>query len=179
MDSDNRPDGPPDLPIDPDVEGPERRPLLPGRPSARAVVRSAVRERGDVLAVVAAGGAVGAAARLWVSTVAPYREGSFPWGTFLVNVTGCLAIGVLMVLALEVWPSNRYLRPFAGVGVLGGYTTFSAYALESRDLVASGHGAVATAYLLTSVGAGAAAAATGILAARALVGRARDAGPTG
>ena len=72
-------------------------------------------------------------------TVAPYRAGHFPWGTFLVNIGGCLAIGVLMVLVLDVWPSHRYLRPFAGVGILGGYTTFSTYVLESRDLVATGH----------------------------------------
>ena len=168
MDSDKRPDGPPDLPVDPDVDPAE---LLLGRPSARAVLREALRERRDVLAVVAVGGAIGAAARYGVSTVAPYDDGHVPWGTFLVNLSGCLAIGVLMVLLLDVWPSHRYLRPFAGVGVLGGYTTFSTYALESRDLVALGHPVTAVTYLLGSVLAGVAAAATGILVTRAVVER--------
>ena len=174
MDSVSRPDGPPDLPVDPDVGESER---LPGRPTARAVLRDALRERADVLAVVAAGGAIGAAARHGVSTAAPYRDGHFPWGTFLVNVSGCLAIGVLMVLAREVWPSRRYLRPFAGVGGLGGYTTFSTYALESRDLVATGSTATAVAYVLGSVLAGLAAAALGIGATRAVLDRSvRDGG---
>ena len=174
MDSDDRPDGPPDLPVDPDVEVSDR---LPGRPSAGAVLREAVRERADVLAAVGVGGAVGAAARYGVSTVAPYRDGVFPWGTFLVNVSGSLAIGVLMVLVHAVWASHRYLRPFAGAGVLGGYTTFSTYALESRDLVATGHPLTAVAYLLGSVLTGLTAAAVGILAARAALGRrAREGG---
>ena len=162
------PDGPPDLPVDPDVEAAER---LPGRPSARAVLHEALRERADVLAVVAAGGAIGAVARHGVSTVAPYDDGRFPWGTFLVNVSGSLAIGVLMVLVLDVWTSHRYLRPFAGVGVLGGYTTFSAYAHESRDLLALGRTGTAFAYVMGSVAAGVAAAAIGILVTRAVVER--------
>ena len=174
MDSVSGPDGPPDLPVDPDVEASER---LTGRPSARAVLRDALRERADVLAVVAAGGAIGAAARHGVSTVAPYDDGRFPWATFLVNVSGCLAIGVLMVVVLDVGASHRYLRPFAGVGVLGGYTTFSAYALESRDLVATGHTVTALVYVLGSVLVGAAAAALGIRATQAVTGRlARHAG---
>jgi fluoride exporter len=168
VDTENGPEGPPDLPVDPDVETSER---LLGRPSERAVLGEALRVRGDVLAVVAAGGAIGAAARYAVSTVAPYRDGHFPWATFLVNVSGCLAIGVLMVLVLDIWPSHRYLRPFAGVGILGGYTTFSTYALESRDLVAAGHAVTATTYALGSVVAGSAAAALGILVTRAVVER--------
>jgi CrcB protein len=169
VDSDDEtPGGPRDLPVDPDVELSER---LLGRPTTWAVLREAFQGRGDVLAVIAAGGAVGAAARYGVSSLAPYRDGHFPWGIFVVNVSGCLTIGVLMVLVLDVWPSHRYLRPFAGVGVLGGYTTFSTYALESRDLLATGHTATATAYLLGSVLAGAAAAAVGILATRAVVER--------
>jgi len=169
---DETPDDPPDLPVDPDVEAWER---LLGRPSAWAVLHEAVRERGDVLAVVAAGGAIGAAARYGVNAIAPYDDGHLPWGTFLVNVSGCLAIGVLVVL-VGGRSAHRYLRPFAGVGVLGGYTTFSAYALESRDLLASGHTTAALVYLLGSVVAGVTAAALGILAARAVLDRTERSG---
>ena len=74
------------------------------------------------------------------------REG-FPWATFIENVSGGFLLGVLMVFLLDVWLPHRYLRPFLGVGVLGGYTTFSTYMLESRDLLAGGRAATAFAYL--------------------------------
>ncbi len=59
-------------------------------------------------------------------------SGRFPWATFVENVTGAFALGVLVVLAFARWPRSRYLRPFLGVGVLGGFTTFSTYALDIR-----------------------------------------------
>jgi CrcB protein len=72
----------------------------------------------------------------------------------VVNVTGCLLIGVLMVLIVEARATHRLVRPFLGVGVLGGYTTFSTYAGDAQGLVAAGRPAAAVVYL-----AGAAAAA--------------------
>ncbi|WP_084526083.1 fluoride efflux transporter CrcB [Nocardia vaccinii] len=105
------------------------------------------REHGPVLIVVAVGGGLGAEARFGVSRLLPTRPGQFPWGTFLTNVLGCFAIGVLMVLITEVWAGHRLVRPFLGVGFLGGFTTFSTYAVETRGLLQPGTVYVAFGYL--------------------------------
>lgn len=144
------------LPVDPDL-APEER--VPG--TARAW--HAVASRRDVLAVIAAGGAVGAGLRHAVSEAVPQRAGEFPWATLAVNLTGCLALGALMVVLLATRPASRYLRPLLGVGLLGGYTTFSAYALEARDLLDVGQTGTAGAYLLGSVAGGLVAVQVGLL----------------
>jgi CrcB protein len=100
----------------------------------------------------------------------PARPGGFPLSTFVVNVTGSLVLGFLIVYLLEVWPANRYLRPFLAVGLLGGYTTFSTYAAELRDLLARGSWAMADAYAADSLLAGLAAVWLGVAAARGLAG---------
>ncbi|WP_308014555.1 fluoride efflux transporter CrcB [Nocardia coffeae] len=105
------------------------------------------REHGSVLLVVAVGGGIGAEARYGVSRLLPTRPGQFPWGTFLTNVVGCFAIGVLMVLITEVWTGHRLVRPFLGVGFLGGFTTFSTYAVETRNLLEPGTVYLAFGYL--------------------------------
>src|SRR3954470_22436835 len=100
-----------------------------------------------VLGVVAVGGALGAVARYGLSVGMPHRPGTFPWATFVTNVTGCLLIGVLTVLGTEVWAAHRLLRPFLGTGVLGGYTTFSTYTVDAQRLMAAGHARTALADL--------------------------------
>ncbi|WP_280399540.1 fluoride efflux transporter FluC [Nocardia carnea] len=100
-----------------------------------------------VLAVVACGGGLGAGARYGLALRIPVGPGEFPWATFLANLLGCLAIGVLMVLITEVWIPHRLIRPFLGVGVLGGFTTFSSYSGEVRTLLESGSTGVALGYL--------------------------------
>jgi CrcB protein len=135
-------------------------------------VPGAVRGRSDILAVIAAGGALGALARWGLAVAVPRPPGGFPWATFTANVTGCLLIGLLMVFVVEVWPPRRLLRPFLGVGVLGGYTTFSAYALDALRLATEGHLALAGAYLLASIVAGLVAVWLAVVVARALATRA-------
>ena len=105
---------------------------------------------------------VGSLARWALAEALPHAPSVFPWATTLTNATGCFALGVLMVLALEVWPPSRYVRPFAGVGVLGGYTTFSTAMLDTRSLVAAGRPALAAGYAVgtTLAGLGLAAAPT-------------------
>nr|WP_211277774.1 CrcB family protein [Couchioplanes caeruleus] len=80
---------------------------------------------GLVLAVVSAGGVLGALVRHGLAVAWPHEPAGFAWATWTVNVTGCLLIGVLMVLIRRFRPEQRLIRPFWGVGVLGGYTTFS------------------------------------------------------
>jgi CrcB protein len=78
-----------------------------------------------VLGAISAGGVLGALARYGLSTAWPHAPGTFPWATWTINVSGCFLIGVLMVLIARRWPARRLIRPFFGVGILGGYTTFS------------------------------------------------------
>ena len=104
-----------------------------------------------VLGAVSAGGAIGALARDALTVAWPRQPGAFPWATFVTNVTGCLLIGVLMVLITEVWAAHQLLRLFLGTGVLGGYTTFSTYAVDAQQLVVAGAARTALLYLAATV----------------------------
>lgn len=68
-------------------------------------------------------------------------------GTFAINVSGSLLIGILIAVLGRLPSPHPLLRPFLGVGILGGFTTFSTYAVQSYDLATSGHRLVAVAYL--------------------------------
>jgi fluoride exporter len=104
----------------------------------------------SLLTTIAAGGAIGAAARYGAGQEWPVTGGAFPLTTLAVNVLGCGLIGVLMVLVDEVWTGRRLLRPFLGTGVLGGFTTFSTYAVDLLRLFATGHAGTAVAYLVVT-----------------------------
>ncbi|MBF6360756.1 fluoride efflux transporter CrcB [Nocardia farcinica] len=126
-----------------------------------------------VLLAISLGGGLGALLRYLISTWWPTPPGDVPWATFVVNVTGCFAIGVLMVLVTEAWVTHRLLRPFAGVGLLGGFTTFSTYGLEIRTLLESGAVLEALGYLAGTVLAALAGVVLGTGAARWATGAAR------
>lgn len=102
---------------------------------------------GPVLVAIAGGGVLGTLARYGLEFAAPTEPGRIPWGTFTANVVGCFLIGLLMVLSTEVWSPHRLMRPFLGVGVLGGFTTFSTYAVEIRDLLVPGSALTGLGYL--------------------------------
>ena len=105
----------------------------------------------SLLATVAAGGAIGAAARYGAGQAWPTDAGrAFPVTTMVVNVVGCGLIGVLMVLLGEMRRPHRLLRPLVGTGVLGGFTTFSTYAVDLQRLLAGGHAWTAAAYLVAT-----------------------------
>ena len=91
--------------------------------------------------VIAIGGALGTVTRFWLSGTVAQRFGeTFPAGTFLVNVTGCFVIGFLAALTGpegRVWASPT-LRQFLMIGVLGGYTTFSSFSLQTLVLARDG-----------------------------------------
>jgi fluoride exporter len=127
----------------------------------------------DILLVISVGGALGSLGRWGLGQAIVAGAGSFPMATFVVNVTGSFAIGLLMVLVLDVWPPSRYVRPFLGVGVLGGYTTFSTYALDTRALVAADRLPVAALYLFGTLVVGLVAVWAGMALARAATGTAR------
>ena len=85
---------------------------------------------------VAAGGAIGAAARYMLTGfVHRYTSAFFPYGTFVVNVTGCLAFGLIFGFTEQRFAISPAARAFLLVGVLGGFTTFSSYAFESFQLL--------------------------------------------
>lgn len=106
---------------------------------------------GRLLVFISLGGAVGAAARYAVTSEAAgqHRDGTV-LATLAVNMLGCTLIGVLAVLAVELWPQVPLLRPALGTGVLGGFTTFSAYALDVEALARDGRLGVAVAYLVAT-----------------------------
>lgn len=118
--------------------------------------------------MVALGGVLGALARWSVSSGLPHPPGSWPWATVTVNLTGCLAIGVLVAVLLARFPDHPWLRPFLATGVLGGYTTFSTFAVDAVQLVEAGRWPVAVAYVLVSVLGGLAAVVVGLTAGRAV-----------
>jgi fluoride exporter len=113
------------------------------------------RRAGDpaVLAVIALGGVLGAEARYGMSVWLPHQPAQLPVATLLVNASGCFLIGVLMVVT-ELTAPHRLVRPLLGVGVLGGYTTFSTATVEVQQLVESGRAGPALGYLLVTVVAG-------------------------
>jgi fluoride exporter len=129
-----------------------------------------LRGRAGVLAVISVGGALGSLARWGMSLVVPVGIGGFPWSTVVVNVTGALLIGVLVVLVLDVAPPSRLLRPFLGTGVLGGYTTFSTAMLDLRALLVDGRSSAAAAYLGLSLVLGLLAVWGGMIGTRAVLG---------
>ena len=104
--------------------------------------------------LVALGGALGSVARYGVGLAAARWLGlGFPWGTLIVNVLGGLAMGLL---AARLGPEHESARLLLGVGLLGGFTTFSAFSLETLRLIqhAPAHGALyVAASLVLSVGA--------------------------
>ncbi|MGH3341810.1 MAG: fluoride efflux transporter CrcB [Carbonactinosporaceae bacterium] len=121
-----------------------------------------------VLVAIAAGGVVGALARYGLAVLWPHRGTAFPWATFTANVVGCLLIGVLMVVITEVLVPHRLVRPFVGVGVLGGFTTYSTYAVEARRLVDEGAAGQAFTYIFTTLAAALFAVVIGMAATRLL-----------
>ncbi|MFE6664255.1 fluoride efflux transporter CrcB [Streptomyces sp. NPDC057697] len=107
--------------------------------------------QGPVVAVVALGGAIGASARYGAALLWPTAPGGFPWTTLVVNVVGCAVIGVFMVVISEAWAAHRLVRPFFGTGVLGGFTTFSTYAVDIQRLFDADRAGSGLVYLVVTL----------------------------
>ncbi|MHB1018321.1 MAG: fluoride efflux transporter CrcB [Coriobacteriia bacterium] len=117
--------------------------------------------------LVAAGGAAGAVARYGVALLARPVSGAFPWHTLGVNVVGSFLLGLLMA-CLPQGDAGERLRLLLGVGVLGGFTTFSAFSVDALALAQQDQWLTAAAYVLGSVAAALAGAAAGYATGRAL-----------
>ncbi|MEV1113075.1 CrcB family protein, partial [Micromonospora sp. NPDC049751] len=91
-----------------------------------------------IIAAIAAGGVLGALGRAGLQHLAPHASTGFPWATFAVNTSGCLLIGVLMAVLGHLGGGHPLARPFLGVGILGGFTTFSTYAVDIQQALVAG-----------------------------------------
>ena len=105
-----------------------------------------------ILLAVALGGAVGATSRYLVgSYVGPWLGGGFPWTTFTVNIVGSFILGVFVALSALAWSPSAPLRAFIVVGVLGGFTTVSAFSMDVVLLAERGRLETAALYALASL----------------------------
>jgi fluoride exporter len=153
-------DEPGQEPVDPDVDL--------GVPAQRR--EFAAPRRASVLAAIAVGGIAGAEARYGLGVAVPHDGGQWPWATLVINTSGCLLIGVLMVVLLELTRPHPLARPLLGVGVLGGYTTFSTYSVDSLTLLRDGRPALAVGYFLLTPVLAVLAVAVGAAATRLATG---------
>ena len=118
---------------------------------------------------IAAGGAIGALLRYWTSLAVHSRLGSgFPYGTLIVNVLGSLLMGFLYIWLIERIAAGATLRAFLLIGVLGAFTTFSTFSMETLNLVEGGQLGKALLNVVVSVTVCMIAAALGVFAARQL-----------
>jgi fluoride exporter len=100
--------------------------------------------------LVMAGGAVGAALRFALARALPLSS-AWPWPTFAANLSGGLLMGLLSIWLLRAGQAGENMRLLLGVGLLGGFTTFSAFSLEMAQMVERGQSALAAGYALASV----------------------------
>lgn len=127
---------------------------------------SAAGREADLLALVAVGGAVGALARWGLAEALP--PDPLAWGTLAANTVGCFALGALLTALLALAPDSRRWRALLGVGLLGGFTTFSTAMLEAHALLLDGRLGLAALELALGLGLGLVA----VVAGTALVRRA-------
>jgi CrcB protein len=121
------------------------------------------------LLAIASGGAVGAVLRYWAASAVNSRLGpGFPYGTLTVNVLGSLVIGFLYIWLIERMSSGPVLRAFLMIGLLGAFTTFSTFSIETLNLLESGQLVKALLNVLVSVVICVTAAGLGVLTARQL-----------
>jgi fluoride exporter len=105
----------------------------------------------DLILATAAGGILGAEARYGVGLAVPHSGAQFPWATVLINATGCAVLGVVMALLPQLTSPHRLVRPFVGIGVLGGYTTYSSFAVDAERLVLAHRALIAFGYVAATL----------------------------
>jgi CrcB protein len=151
----------PRVPLDPDIDfgsGEEPEPLGRRRRSRQAQT--------IIVVALAFGGVLGAVSRYALSLALPTETDRFPWGTFLINVSGSAVLGFILILVIEQFPRGRLARPVIGTGFIGAYTTFSTFMVETVELLRDRRPETAVAYLAGSVFAGLFAVWIGMMSAR-------------
>ena len=116
--------------------------------------------------LVMAGGGVGAVLRFQLGRMMPFSASGWPWGTFAANVIGGLAMGALAAWLLRAGAAGENMRLLLGVGLLGGFTTFSAFSLDMMRMIEGGNAGMACVYALASVMLALAALFIGMAATR-------------
>ena len=115
------------------------------------------------LLLVGIGGFIGASLRYFVTLfVSPYNRYSFPLNAFIINFVGCVLLGVFVGLKIETWLGFP-LQEFLVIGVLGGFTTFSAFSMESFQMLTLGHIGLLIVYVFSSVLMGLAGISIGLI----------------
>jgi len=168
-----RPDGDQvdELPVDPDVDLPERTRRRASRsPFEHERPAPWPRLHADVLGAVFLGGCVGGYARYAIVAAWDIQPDALPLATLTVNVSGAFLLAVVIVVATDIRPS-RYVRPLLGTGFCGALTTFSAVVLSLAQLLAQQRFALAGGYLVATIVGGLAAALLGLVLGRAVQAR--------
>lgn len=120
----------------------------------------------DKMLCLVAGSAVGGVARWFLIDFAARNSKDLPWGTLIVNLSGCLLLGVLHGMGDTSWPLGPRTKMLLMVGFCGAFTTFSTWMLESSILMEKGASRAALAYIVLSVALGFALLRVGAAAAR-------------
>jgi len=151
------------FPIDPDLAPSDR-----GEPSGahRPSTGRAHRAHPGALAAVFLGGAAGTVGRYELGLAWPSAAGHFVTATFVINTTGAFLLGLVLTVLLERFGPTRFLRPFLATGLLGGWTTYSAMAVDAAGIGRAGHPWAAVGYVAATLVAGLSAVALGILLGR-------------
>lgn len=144
--------------FDPDVDlaSPSQRRELAGHPAM-------------VLGAISIGGMAGALGRYGIGLAIPHTSSGFPTGTLIINVAGSLLLGALMVALGQLSDPHPLIRPFLGVGILGGFTTFSTYVVDAQQLIVHHEAGLAILYLASTLVLGLAAVAVGAVLARSIM----------
>jgi CrcB protein len=120
------------------------------------------------LSLIAVGGGLGSLLRYGLSSVWTTPAGEIPRATLAINLLGSLLLGALIVGVTEIWRPHRLVRPALGTGLLGGFTTFSTFAVETRGLAADHAPFAMLGYLAVSIVGGLGAALLGMAVMRRL-----------
>jgi fluoride exporter len=130
-----------------------------------------------MLAVISAGGVLGALARYGLTSAFPSPASGFDWAVFGINASGCFCIGLVIVVLTESRQAHYLIRPFLATGVLGGFTTFSTYIVGVQRALIAGAPRTALLYGAVTPVVALAAAWGGIRLAAGITGIARQAAP--